>query len=197
MQSSYAIKWREPNGDSHVGRLELGPRALRLVGDGVERQFGYEELSGLRIGHDAAERVDGRRSVVLERANGPYHLTSSAFEAGVLHEVVDRLADLREAAPRRAVVVVPLKPGTDERVRGLAATGPPFEPLATALTGHQLLLTPREAIFIFETADERGLETLLGHVDLWAAAASWGEVIAGPPRVAEIAYSWERPVPSA
>jgi hypothetical protein len=205
MNTSYAIKWREPDGQAYVGRLELGPRALRLVGDGaditgaVDRQIGYEELRSLRIGHDAAERVDGRRSLVIERPQGAYHLTSTVLEAGILQELVDRLSELSLAAPRRATVVVPLKEGALTRVRELAAQGPPFDPSETALTRHQLLLTAEEAIFSFETADERGLETLLGDVDVWAAASAWHELIGGPPRLAEIAYSWERaaPVPLA
>ncbi len=201
MKTSYAIKWREPDGQAYVGRLELGPRALHLVGDGanstgaVDRQIRYEELRGLRIGHDADERVDGRRSLVIERSQGVYHLTSTVLEAGILHELVDRLSELSLAAPRRATVIVPLKEGALERVRELAAQGPPFDPSETALTRHQLLLTPAEAIFIFETADEHGLETLLGDIDLWAAASAWHELIAGPPRLAEVAYSWERPAP--
>jgi hypothetical protein len=122
-------------------------------------------------------------------------LTSTVFEAGILHELIDRLSELSLAAPRRATVILPLKEGALDRVRELAAQGPPFDPSATALTRHQLLLTPVEAIFIFEAADERGLESLLGEVDVWAAASAWHELIAGPPRLAEVAYSWERPSP--
>jgi len=197
MTTSYAIKWREPGGEAYIGRLELGSRALHLVGDAggarVDRQIGYDELRGLRITHDASERMDGRRALVIERSQGAYHLTSTAFEAGILHELVDRLADLRLAAPRRATVVVPLKVGALTRVRELAAAGPPFDPNETQLTRHQLLLTAQEAIFIFETADERGLQELLTAVDVWAAASTWHDLIDGPPRLAEVAYSWERP----
>ena len=200
MKTSYAVKWREPGGEAYVGRLELGPRALRLVGDAggarVDRRIGYDELQGLRIAHDAGERVDGRRALVIERPQGAYHLTSTVFEAGILQELVDRLADLSLAAPRRATVVVPLKEGVLARVRELAAAGPPFDPNETQLTRHQLLLTAQEAIFVFETADERGLQALLAEVDVWAAASTWHDLVAGPPKLAEVAYSWERPEPS-
>lgn len=104
METSYAVKWREPGGESYVGRLELGPRALHLVGDaggaGVDRQIGYDELQGLRIAHDEGERIDGRRALVIERPQGAYHLTSAGFEAGILHELVDRLSGLSLAASR-------------------------------------------------------------------------------------------------
>ena len=200
MKTSYAVKWHEPDGQDYVGRLELGPRVLHLVGDAggarVDRQIGYDELEGLRIGHDAGERVDGRRTLVIERPQGAYHLTSTVFEAGILQELVDRLSELSLAAPRRATIVVPLKEGALARVRELAAAGPPFDPNETQLTRHQLLLTAQEAIFLFETADERGLQALLAEVDVWAAASAWHDLVAGPPRLAEVAYSWERPEPS-
>ena len=200
MKTSYAVKWHEPDGQDYVGRLELGPRVLHLVGDAggarVDRQIGYDELEGLRIGHDAGERVDGRRTLVIERPQGAYHLTSTVFEAGILQELVDRLSELSLAAPRRATIVVPLKEGALARVRELAAAGPPFDPNETQLTRHQLLLTAQEAIFLFETADEGGLQALLAEVDVWAAASAWHDLVAGPPRLAEVAYSWERPEPS-
>src|SRR5207249_12157661 len=106
------------------------------------------------------------------------------------------VAEISLAAPRRATVVVPLKEGAVARARELALAGPPFDPNQTQLTGHQLLLTANEAIFVFETADECGLTALLGHVDVWAAASAWHELVAGPPRLAEIAYYWERPEPA-
>ena len=201
MKTSYAVKWREPGGEAYVGRLELGPRTLHLVGGDangarVDRRIGYDELQGLRIAHDAGERVDGRRSLVIERPQGAYHLTSTVFEAGILQELVDRLSDLSLAAPRRATVVVPLKEGALTRTRELAAAGPPFDPNETQLTRHQLLLTAQEAIFVFETADEQGLQTLLEEVDVWGAVSTWHDLVAGPPRLAEVAYSWERPEPS-
>jgi hypothetical protein len=104
MKSSYAVKWREPGGEAYTGRLELRPRALHLVGAGggasVDRQIGYAELEGLRIGHAVEERVDGRRALVIERPQGAYHLTSTTFEAGILHELIERLSELGRAAPR-------------------------------------------------------------------------------------------------
>jgi len=200
MKSSYAVKWREPGGKAYVGRLELGPRALHLVGDAggarVDRRIGYDELQDLRIAHDPGERVDGRRALVIERPQGAYHLTSAVFEAGILHELVDRLSDLSLAAPRRATVVVPLKEGVLTRVREQAAAGPPFDPNETQLTRHHLLLTAQEAIFVFEAADERGLQALLEEGDVWAAGSTWHDLIAGPPRLAEVAYFWERPEPA-
>jgi hypothetical protein len=200
VKTTYAVKWREPDGQTYLGRLALGPRTLRLEGrepDGpsVDRQIGYEEVQGLRIGSHGPDRLDGRPTLVVERADGPYLVTSAGMGVGIVQELVDRLAELRLAAPRRAPGVVPLKEGAVERVRELAAHGPPFDPVETALTRHQLLLTPQEAIFVFEAQTEEGLTALLSQVDIWAAAVAWHDLVAGPPRLAEVAYAWERPEP--
>jgi hypothetical protein len=200
VKTTYAVKWREPDGQTYVGRLALGPRTLRLEGRGtdgpaVDRQIGYEEVQGLRLGSHAADRLDGRPALVVDRAEGPWLVTSAGMGAGIVSELVDRLAGLRLDTPRRATVVLPLKAGAVDRVRELVAQGPPFDPAETALTRHQLLLTPQEAIFVFEAKTEDGLAALLGQLDVWAAAVAWRDLVDGPPRLAEIAYAWERPEP--
>ena len=194
------MKWREPSGQTYLGRLTLGPRTLRLEGrepDGpaVDRQIGYEEVQGLRIGGHGPDRLDDRPTLVLERADGPYLIASAGMGAGIIQELLERLADLRLVAPRWATVVVPLKEGSVDRVRELARHGPPFDPAETALTRHQLLLTEQEAIFVFETQTDEGLQALLSQVDIWAAAVAWQDLADGPPRLAEVAYAWERPEP--
>ena len=105
--TTYAVKWREPDGQTFVGRLALGPRTLRLVGrrpgaEGptVDRQIGYSELQGLRIGSRGADRLDGRPALVVERADGPYLVADAGMGAPIVQELVERLADLRLAAPR-------------------------------------------------------------------------------------------------
>jgi hypothetical protein len=94
---------------------------------------------------------------------------------------------------RRVVVVVPLVAGSEARARELAAAGPPFDPSELALELHELLLTPREAIFVFESSSGAGLESVFAALDVWAAAESWRELVSGPPEVATVAYSWHRP----
>ena len=199
---TYAVKWREPDGQTFIGRLVLGPRTLRLDGrrrgveePAVNRQFGYEELRSLRIGNRGADRLDGRPALVVERPEGAYLIADAGMGAPIVQELVDRLVELRLAAPRKATVVVPLKPGAMERVRELIAQGPPFDPAETPLTRHELLLTTEEAIFVFEAENEDGVRALLNQLDIWAAAAAWGELVAGPPRLAAIAYAWERDDP--
>ena len=198
MKTTYAVKWREPDGQTFLGRLALGPHTLVLEGRGrdgpvVERQIGYEELRGLRLGSRGAERLDGRPALVVERTDGSYLVTSAGMSAGIVQELVERLAALRLEAPRRATVILPLREGALERVRELVAHGPPFDPDETLLTRHQLLLTPEEAIFVFEADTDEGLTALLSQLDVWAAAVAWHDLVAGPPRLAEVAYAWERP----
>ena len=200
--TTYAVKWREPDGQTFVGRLALGPRTLGLEGrrrgaegPAVKRQFGYEELQGLRIGSRGSDRLDGRPALVVERADGPYLVADAGMGAPIVQELVDRLADLRLAAPRKATVVVPLEEGAIDRVRQLVSHGPPFDPAETPLIRHELMLTPQEAIFVFEAETEDELRALLGQLDIWAAAAAWGELVSGPPRLADIAYAWERSEP--
>lgn len=196
MKTSYAAKWREPDGTTHVGRLELGPTAIHLEAQPAgttTREIGYEEIQGLRIGRNEADRLDDHPTLVVERTDGSYSITSKVMGAGILQELVGRLASLSMAPPRRATVVLPLAEGAIERVRELVTQGPPFDPAETSLTRHELLLTPQEAIFIFEAGTDEGLRTLLSQLDVWAAAATWRDLVAGPPRLAEAAYVWERP----
>jgi hypothetical protein len=198
VKTTYAVKWREPDGQSYLGRLALGPRTLRLEGrepNGpvVDRQIGYDEVQGLRIGSRGTDRLDGRPTLVVLRSDGPYLVTSAGMGGGIVQELVDRLARLRLATPRRATIVVPLREGAVGRVRELVAQGPPFDPVDTALTRHQLLLTPQEAIFVLETQTDEGFAALLNQVDIWAGAVAWHDLVDGPPRLAEVAYAWERP----
>jgi len=101
---TYAVKWREPNGQTFIGRLVLGQRTLRLDGrrrgseePPVNRQFGYEELHGLRVGSHGADRLDGRPALVVEGPEGAYLVADAGLGAPIVQELLDRLADLRLA----------------------------------------------------------------------------------------------------
>jgi hypothetical protein len=200
--ATYAIRWREPDGATFLGRLELAPTAILLEGRAngdaaVVRSLPYDELLGFHIGRGPDERLDGRAALVVERRAGDVLVTSAVVHAGVLTELADRLAGVTGAAPRRATIVVPLAEGAIGRARELAERGPPFDPGETRLIRHELLLTEREAIFVFEADSAAGLEALLGQTALWAAAADWRDLVAGPPRLAEPVYGWGRPAAAA
>lgn len=105
--TTYAVKWREPDGQTFLGRLVLGPTKLRLVGrrrgaDGptVDRQIGYAELQDFRIGSGGAERLDERPSLVLEGTDGRYLVTSAGMGAPIVQELLGRLTDLRSSSSR-------------------------------------------------------------------------------------------------
>jgi hypothetical protein len=100
--TTYAVKWREPDGQTFIGRLALGPRAFRLEGrqrgaegPAVNRRFGYEELRGLRIGSRGADRLDGRPALVVERPEGAYFVAGAGMGAPIVQELGERLGALR------------------------------------------------------------------------------------------------------
>lgn len=96
---TYAVKWREPDGQTFIGRLVLGTSALRLDGrlrggeePPVNRQFGYEELRTLRIG--GRGRLEGRPALVVERPDGTYLVADAGMGAPIVQELVERLTGL-------------------------------------------------------------------------------------------------------
>jgi len=96
------------------------------------------------------------------------------------------------------VVVAPLREGARETARLLIESGPPFDPGSTALTRHQVFLTDREVVFVFEGVEARSaVEHLVGDPGVWKAATAWRECLAGRPRLAEETYTWTRPDASA
>jgi hypothetical protein len=111
MKTSYAVKWREPNGHMYLGKLELEPTSLVLQGRNgderaVRRTIPFDELRGFRLGLTEAERLDGRPTLVVERPGGDVLITSAVIHAGVLQELVHRLAELRLPGPRAATIVL-------------------------------------------------------------------------------------------
>jgi len=93
----------------------------------------------------------------------------------------------------RAVIVVPLRAGTRDQAAELLSGGPPFDPDTVGLERHQVYLSDEEAVFVFEAASRDAAEQLIGEGRFWAAASRWKEIVEGPPRLAEDAYSWVRP----
>lgn len=96
---TYAVKWREPDGQTFIGRLVLGTLALRLDGrlrggeePPVNREFGYEELRTLRIGDRG--RLEGRPALVVERPDGTYLVADAGMGAPIVQELVERLTGL-------------------------------------------------------------------------------------------------------
>ena len=202
MRTSYGVVWREGSGPLARGKLELLPQTVRLEGmtgsEATTREIAYDLLSEIRIGRSAAERIDGRTSLVLAPRTGDTVSIASVAQAGVVAEIAERLAALQldTDSRRRIAVVLPLREEGHDAVRELLAGGPPFDPEALGLDRHQVYLTGSEAVFIFESSlGAKALEPLLQSPELWQSAAAWHDHLDGPPRIAEDLFSWERPTP--
>ena len=202
MRTSYGVVWREGERPLARGKLELLPSAVRLDGmtgsEPTSREIPYDRLSEIRVGRTLSERIDGRACLVLAPRDGETLAIASVHQTGVVGELAERLSALQAGArgSRRLTLVLPLLPDALPAVRKLLADGPPFDPDALGLDRHQVYLTEAEAIFVFESdLGTAALEPLLSNSTLWESAAAWQDHLAGPPRVAEDAFSWTRALP--
>jgi hypothetical protein len=155
----------------------------------------YGDLRSVHVGRSSADRISGRPTLVLEQRTGEPVRIAGVGQAGIISELAEHLSSLlgEERVMSRAVVVLPLREGTSEQAAELLRGGPPFDPEEVGLERHHVFLTESEAVFVFE-ADSRGAaEKLIGEGRFWSAASAWKHLVAGPPRVAEDAYSWIRP----
>lgn len=201
MKTTYAVVWREGDEPLASGRLEVRSRSVVFdgarKGNPVEREIPIENLLTIRVGRSREDRLDGQPSLVLERRTGQAIRVSSVAQPGIVSELAQRLIGLqlgREGATQRALVVVPLREGSHQRARELVDAGPPFDPEPTGLARHHVFLLEHEALFLFETdAGTQALEDLLTEPGLWRSADAWHEIVAGPPQIAEDAFSWVRP----
>jgi hypothetical protein len=197
MQRTYGVVWREGGAPLATGKLELLPRGLRLEGRDHTQAIAYNELSGVHVGRTASERINGRPSVVLERLGHVPITIATVAQASLVGEIAERLAALQldTEAPRRLVIVLPLRPGAEDAVRGLLAKGPPMDlEQVPGLVRHEILLTSDEVIFVFESENgSDAISAFLSRSEFWQAAGAWQEHVAGPPRLAESTYSWARP----
>jgi hypothetical protein len=197
MRKSYGVVWREGDQPVVSGKLELLPRGLHFEGRDRQSDIPYERLSGVHVGRTAAERLDGRPSVVLERQGGDVVTISAVAQSNLVGEIAERLAALRLGArdARPLFIVLPIKPGSYDDVRVLLEAGPPFDPEAMeGLERHEVFLTPGEVVFSFESSLGReALSRLLSSPEIWQAAAAWHEHVDGPPRIADHVFSWSRP----
>jgi hypothetical protein len=120
----YAVVWRTGEGPTSSGRLELGNDDLVLHGSGEPDglRISFEELSSVEIGRGTAERINGDKSLVLQRHSCERVLIAALGGVGLLGELTDLLARLRAERAARAcvVVIVPIKRGTAEAARRLA-----------------------------------------------------------------------------
>jgi hypothetical protein len=92
----------------------------------------------------------------------------------------------------RLVVVARLKEGSLAGAKQLLAEGPPFALEDSRFDSHEVFLTDREVVFVFEGSSAEG-ETLAAEDPAIARAAqAWAECLDGRPRLARSAWSWKR-----
>jgi len=197
--SSYAVTWQDGDQETRSGRLELVPRGLAFEGAGAagvaSETVDIGDLQEVRVARSLADRISGRQTLVLERRTGEPIRIASIVHPGIISELAEHLASQlgEEHSMSRAVVVVPLQEGASRRAAELLREGPPFDPEEVGLERHHVFLTDQEAVFVFEADNPGAAERLAANGSLWSAAAAWKELVAGPPRLADDAYSWLKP----
>jgi len=192
---TYAVSWCRDAGDAHSGRLELAPGRLAFANGATAETIAYADLRSVRVGRSSADRISGRPTLVLELRSGETIRIAGVGQAGIISELAEHLSSLlgEERVMSRAVVVLPLHEGMSEQAADLLRGGPPFDPEKVGLERHHVFLTEREAVFLFEADSRYAAEKLIGEGRFWSAASAWKDLVAGPPRLAEDAYSWIRP----
>lgn len=195
MQQSYAVSWSNGDGTPHAGRLELALDGLVLANGSAFEVVEYGELRDVHVGRSAADRIGGRPTLVLERRAGATLRVAAVGQTGIILELAERLSSQvgEEGVMSRAVVVLPLREGASERAAELLRGGPPFDPEKVGLQRHQVYLTESEVVFLFEAEAREAAAKLIGEGRFWSAASAWSDLVAGPPRLADVSYSWIRP----
>jgi len=193
----YAVVWRTGDGPASSGRLELGDDDLILHGSGEPDglRIPFDDLSSAEIGRGTAERINGDKSLVLERHSCERVLVAALGGVGLLGELTDLLARLRaERAARACVaVVVPIRGGTAEAARRLVEEGPPFDVEGLGLERHHVFVSEREVVFFFEgDGATAAVDALAQHPSVLNAAVQWRGILGGRPRLAEERFGWTR-----
>jgi hypothetical protein len=190
------VVWRTGDGPPSSGRLELGEDELVLHGRATTGlRILFDELSSVEIGRGAGERINGDKSVVLERHSCERVLVAALGGVGLLREITDLLARLRaEHAARACVaVVVPIRRGRAEDARRLVEEGPPFDVETLGLERHHVFVSEREVVFFFEgDRAAAAVDALSRSPGVLKAALRWRRILAGRPRLAEEQFGGTR-----
>jgi hypothetical protein len=189
----YAVVWRTGDGPTSSGKLELSTDDLVLRGSSEdELRIPLDELSSAEIGRAAAERINGDKSLVLERQSCERVLVAALGGVGLLGELTNLLARLR-AARARVAVIVPIKRGSAEAARQLVKEGPPFDLERVGLERHHVFVSEREVVFFFEGENaSAAVDALSRSPRVLSAAVRWRGILAGRPRLGAEQFGWTR-----
>jgi hypothetical protein len=192
---AYAVVWRVGDGPACSGKLEVGHDELVLKGAAIPEgiHIPFLDVSSVEVSRAPADRVNGQRSLVVERDSSERVRIAALDGIGMLAELNDLLARLRaKPAGRTCVaVVVPIRPGTIDAARQIIDEGPPLDIKTLKLNRHQIFVGEREVVFILEGDDTAAAADALSRTRrVLLAAARWHTILAGPPRLAEERFHW-------
>jgi hypothetical protein len=102
---SYAVVWEEGGGRRYTGRLDILEAGVHLEGRSTRdrwrsRHIAFSQLRGVRVGRTEAERIDGRRSLVLDLSGSHPMRILALGGTHLLSELTDLLADPRRTSAR-------------------------------------------------------------------------------------------------
>lgn len=182
--------WSEGRGPVAVGRLELRPGSFVLAG-AREGECAVEaaDIGRIRIG-DGPERLNGLKTVVVERRSGPPVLIGAVNGLGQVFEIAEALtANIRLEG---AIVRVPIRPDRVPEARELVRRGPPFRPQdIPGLSRHDVFVGDAEVLFVFHGHDiRRAVQELARRPAVWSAAVEWRRCMTGRPTLVEADYTW-------
>jgi hypothetical protein len=193
---SYAAIWAEAEDAPGCGCVALAEEGLTLTGSalpvGAARLVRYTDLLGVEIVRDPSQRLNGYPTLRIERLDVP-PLRVSTIGLGVLGELNQLLATaIASGQPQLVGIVVPLRKRALADAAALIEQGPPFDLAALGIERHDVLLSEREVIFLFEGAQlAETMQQLLRDPSVWQAASGWSRLIAGRPRLTEQRFGWQ------
>jgi hypothetical protein len=192
----FAVAWRTGDGAACSGKLEVGRDELVLKGAATHEglHIPLVDVSSVEISRVPADRVNGQRSLVVERESSSERVLIAALGGiGLLGELNDLLARLRAEPTGRVcvAVVAPIREGTANVARALVEEGPPLDVHQLELQRHHVFVSEREVVFIFEGEDAATAVNVLSRSPgVLQAAARWRRILAEPPRLAEEKFFW-------
>ena len=193
--SSYAAIWAEAGDAPCSGSVALAEQGLTLTGlalpAGEARLVRYADVVGAEVVREPSKRLNGYPTLRIERRGAP-PLRISTIGLGILAELNQLLAAAIASGQRQLVaIVVPLRKRALADAAALIEQGPPIDLTAVGVERHDVLLSEREVIFLFEGAQlVEAMRRLVRDPSVWQAASGWARVIAGPPRLAEQRFGW-------
>jgi hypothetical protein len=191
---AYAVAWRVGDKSACSGKLEVGRDEIVLKGasapEGIHIPF--LDVSSVEISRVPADRLNGQRSLAVERDSSERVLIAALDGIGILAELNDLLARLRAEPPGRTcvAVVVPIRPGTADAARRIVKEGPPLDIETLKLNRHQIFVGEREVVFTLEGDTAAAVDALSRTRRVLQAAARWHNILSGPPRLAEERFHW-------